>query len=407
MRRRFLSSVKSISGEGDYQSDYFTIEALEDGLTANLSINACEYCIDGDGAWKTLTADTNTEAINTGHTLSFRGNLTPDSTNGIGTFTISKNCSVKGNIMSLLFGDNGKYNFSLAGYDYAFYKLFYEQRTIIDASNLILPALTLSLRCYSYMFQNTSITKTPSLPAETLYQHCYSYMFYNCTKLTTITNLDSITLADQCYSYMFYGCTSLVKAVDILPAMTMKTQCYHNMFRSCKVMTTAPILPALDLVSNCYYCMFYGCSKLNYVKALFLTTPSSTVTQSWLKDVASAGTFVKNKNATWDVVGGNGIPEGWTVQNYVENNLITFTINGSEYQAEEGMTYRDWLLSSYNTSNQVINDNFGVKASNMVLFSYIIFDASNNYVKNETAGYPILEETITDGYKFTLTFEPM
>ena len=47
MRRRFLSSVKSISGEGDYQSDYFTIEALEDGLTANLSINACEYCIDG------------------------------------------------------------------------------------------------------------------------------------------------------------------------------------------------------------------------------------------------------------------------------------------------------------------------------------------------------------------------
>lgn len=28
--------------------NYLTIEALEDGLTAKLSTNACEYCIDGD-----------------------------------------------------------------------------------------------------------------------------------------------------------------------------------------------------------------------------------------------------------------------------------------------------------------------------------------------------------------------
>ena len=28
-------------------NDYLTIEALEDGLTASLSTNACEYCIDG------------------------------------------------------------------------------------------------------------------------------------------------------------------------------------------------------------------------------------------------------------------------------------------------------------------------------------------------------------------------
>lgn len=29
-------------------NDYLTIEALEDGLTASLSTNACEYCIDGN-----------------------------------------------------------------------------------------------------------------------------------------------------------------------------------------------------------------------------------------------------------------------------------------------------------------------------------------------------------------------
>ena len=45
--------------------NYLTIVALEDGLTAQLSTNACEYCIDGDGDWKALSAATNTEAINT------------------------------------------------------------------------------------------------------------------------------------------------------------------------------------------------------------------------------------------------------------------------------------------------------------------------------------------------------
>ena len=66
-------------------------------------------------------------------------------------------------------------------------------------------------------------------------------------------------------------------------------------------------------IPDCYSYMFSGCSKLNYVKALFTTTPSSNYTSSWLRGVASSGTFVKNAAATWNVVGVNGVPEGWTV----------------------------------------------------------------------------------------------
>ena len=66
------------SSEGPINTNnYLTIEARENGLTASLSTNACEYCVDGDGNWKSLAAGTATETINTGHTLSFRGNLTP------------------------------------------------------------------------------------------------------------------------------------------------------------------------------------------------------------------------------------------------------------------------------------------------------------------------------------------
>ena len=76
------------SDEGPMNIDnYLTIEALEDGLTASLSTNVVEYCVDGDGNWKSLAAGNTTESINTGQTLSFRGNLTPSSSNGIGTFT--------------------------------------------------------------------------------------------------------------------------------------------------------------------------------------------------------------------------------------------------------------------------------------------------------------------------------
>ena len=46
---------------------------------------------------------------------------------------------------------------------------------------------------------------------------------------------------------------------------------------------------------------------------MFLTTPGTSYTGSWLSGVAANGTFVKNKDATWNVTGIHGIPSGWTV----------------------------------------------------------------------------------------------
>ena len=74
------------------------------------------------------------------------------------------------------------------------------------------------------------------------------------------------------------------------------------------------LLPATTLAAYCYNFMFSGCSNLNYIKAMFTTTPSNSYTQNWVRGVATTGTFVKNSAATWEVTGPNGIPEGWTVQ---------------------------------------------------------------------------------------------
>jgi hypothetical protein len=79
-------------------------------------------------------------------------------------------------------------------------------------------------------------------------------------------------------------------------------------------LTNAPELPATTLAEYCYEYMFANCSKLNYIKAMFITTPSEEYTGFWVDGVSSTGTFVKNVAATWDVTGSNGIPSGWTVE---------------------------------------------------------------------------------------------
>ena len=169
--RRYLSSVRS---ENRCIDDYLTIVALEDGLTAKLSLNACEYCVDFDEIWIELPANTQTVSINEGQTLSFRGNLTPNPSNGIGTFTVDKNYDLKGNVMSMLFGDKARNNFSLNAKNYAFYKLFYNNNTLKTISSNFLPATTLANSCYYSMFYGcTSLTTAPELPATNLADYCY------------------------------------------------------------------------------------------------------------------------------------------------------------------------------------------------------------------------------------------
>lgn len=104
----------------------------------------------------------------------------------------------------------------------------------------------------------------------------------------------------------------------ILPATTLANYCYDDMFYGCTSLVTAPELPATKLANNCYGHMFENCTNINYIKAMFTTTPSDSYTEKWLNNVSPSGTFVKNSAATWNVTGANGIPSGWTVETATE-----------------------------------------------------------------------------------------
>ena len=235
--------------------------------------------------------------------------------------------------------------------------IFYGCTSLVTAPS-VLPATTLASSCYSSMFEGcTSLTTAPALSATTLAHSCYSYMFQNCTSLVTPPTLFATTLADNCYSYMFYGCTSLVNAPS-LPSTALADNCYSGMFKNCTSLTTAPTLPATILANSCYSYMFQNCSSLNYIKALFIATPSDTYTEDWVYGVAESGTFVKNSAAQWNVTSNNGIPSGWTVENvevainYEEYYLRTTTLENDLIYLMIPSSIQNYITSiSYSTDN--------------------------------------------------------
>ena len=313
----------------DYSQEYFTIEALEEGnvlFTYDANevpelVKYMEYSKDGGETWNRTNNESGqinvmTIPMSSGDIALVRGENGGMASLDYGVsakFTIESDVNVYGNIMSLLYADDfiGQdeidASFTLTG--------LFRECSIVDAGNLVLPAMTLSSNCYTNMFYGcTSLTTAPELlPATTLAGSCYDGMFYGCTSLTTVPELPATTLANDCYNHMFYNCTSLTSAPE-LPATTLVSNCYDGMFYGCTSLTSAPELPATTLVSDCYCEMFNGCTNLNYIKAMFTTEPSDEYTDNWVGNVAASGTFVKNSAATWNVTGTDGIPSGWTVQ---------------------------------------------------------------------------------------------
>lgn len=295
MRRRFINSHKTF----DY-SKYMTIEVLEDGYEVSLTRDI-EYNINGH-KWMSLKANFNSPTLKKGDLLSFRCSLMPGEKFGYFKGN-GKAINLRGNILSLLFKDD--INLDISGYKYVFSNTF----VFSNGNNII---------CVEKNF----------LPATTLGVGCYDYMFMSCVNLVQAPSLPATTLADNCYNNMFVGCTSLTEAPE-LPAEELAWYCYDGMFSGCTSLTTAPELPATTLVYCCYKYMFRNCSNLSYIKMLATNSDMSYYLTNWVEGVANSGIFVKHINMTSLPSGNSGIPEGWTVVNDQLKivNRITYTIS--------------------------------------------------------------------------------
>lgn len=310
---------------GSYESQYLTFVALESGTfrfsgassttVDNVTVNnsSIQYSLDNGSTWTTLNRNVASPTVTAGSKIMWKATFLSDYGVGIGRFNATGRYNIEGNIMSLLYGSNFVNNNSLSGYDHAFTGLF-RGTSVVSAANLILPARTLRLYCYSTMFYGCSLlTSAPALPATTAADECYQSMFQNCTSLTTAPDLNTTNMGWGSCSWMFAGCTALTTP-PALPATTMDDYCYQYMFSGCTSLTTSPTLPASTLVYMCYDRMFYGCRNLNYVRC-YANTIAESSTIEWLYNVKSTGTFVKSPTMNSWERGNSGIPTNWAVQN--------------------------------------------------------------------------------------------
>ena len=373
----YLGSTKLWPLGTDYSKEYLTFESLADNnnitwtFTGSDPIQNVIYWSKNGTSWTSAIASTSNTPVslatlNKGEKMYLKGeNVTYAlSISAYSHFNSDYEFNVSGNIMSLIYGDNFIGQTTLSSSN-NFVSIFNSSK-VVDASNLILPATTLTKLCYRSMFNGcTSLATAPVLPATTLAKSCYYYMFYGCTSLATAPVLPATTLTDYCYSYMFEGCSSLITAPELpattlaqscymsmfaatkitaapeLPATTLADSCYRNMFYGCTSLRyqptlnatilqprcyqhmffgctslkTAPELPAKTLVTYCYAYMFQNCTSLSYIKCLATNISASNSHNYWLYNVASTGTFVKPSSMYAWPANAHGIPSSWTVVN--------------------------------------------------------------------------------------------
>jgi len=297
-----------------------TLEAKEAGAQVTFTFSdrkasgVVEYSTDGT-SWSTYTGGTPITLNSVGDKVMFRSNCAKYDQSNI---SCDKDCYVYGNVMSLISPTDFATATELTEI-YTFRDLFKKNMHIVnhDSKPLSLPATTLTIGCYAYMFEGcTNLETAPALPATKLYDYCYQSMFGGCNKLTTAPDLPATKLANHCYQKMFKYCWSLCTAPSTLPATKLAIGCYESMFQNCGSLQTAPALPATKLDHYCYQSMFEGCDKLSSVTCLATDITANNCLRDWLKEAGGRSydektLHVKSGQPTdksyWNV------PDNWSV----------------------------------------------------------------------------------------------
>ena len=296
--------------EHDYSQDYFTIESLQDNNEIKMQRQGTpisptlSYSLDNGETWSTITISSTTTfaTINTGDTIIFKGNNTKlaNAWDKYNYFNATKQFKVYGNIMSLFNGDEFKTNYEFDSSETNHCAGLFRTTYLVDASNLILPALTLYQSSYNGMFRgDTNLVYGPKL-------------------------LPALDVPADGYSSMFESCTSLVEAPEILATTVSGATALNRMFcmsRNSKVtaaMTKGPVLRISnpDSYGNVYQQLF--CGNGNIVEITVLIDGTNRSFTNWLNNVSSTG-VIKTLSGTTFASGASGLPSGWTIQDYVES----------------------------------------------------------------------------------------
>ena len=159
--------------------------------------------------------------------------------------------------------------------------------------------------------------------------------FYSCTSLTTASFPQATTIGN----YAFYWCSNLTTA-SFPKATIIGSDAFYNCYNLTSLYLTASSVCKLSN-SNVFtstpiggYSTSAGTYGSIFVPASLMDAYKSATNWTYF---SSRFVGVATEQEEPDIGGGDS------------GELITFTLDGTEYSAEEGMTFRDWIASGYNT----------------------------------------------------------
>lgn len=86
----------------NYTTQYLTFNALEDGtfsFTKKGTGDDIQYSLDNGDTWVSLASEENTPTITAGNKIKWKSTITPQSSNGIGTFSSTGSFDIQGNVI--------------------------------------------------------------------------------------------------------------------------------------------------------------------------------------------------------------------------------------------------------------------------------------------------------------------
>ena len=297
-----VSATCEVKVKQSFLSDYFTIVANSDA-TIKFTKPTLSYSVNG-GAWNTMSSSGTVATLQTGDVLTLKSTAAPTSADGIGCFSASTGSFfIRGNFMSLVYGDDFAIADSFGSYISVFRSLFEKCTGLTDASESVLPvedtvqysyhtmfsgcknlvagpeihAKHGSNRCFYGMFKGcTSLEYPPHIKTEDLGSEQYTYTFENCTSLKEIPELPNLeTVPYNAFNGMFAGCTSLEAVpTDLFSnSVTVEYGAFTNLFNGCTNLKIIPAcLPATTIGSSAYASMFAGCISLKKTPIISATT---------------------------------------------------------------------------------------------------------------------------------------
>lgn len=192
------------------------------------------------------------------------------------------------------------------------------------------------------------------------------------------------------FTKLFFN-NKIVSAKNLIISNTVKTNgdsswlyddAYEYLFENCIELIEAPIIYDSELS---YKYIFKGCSKLNKVICLD-KNPTIIRYEGWLDGVSPTGTLYKDSSVD-DSIFRDIIPEGWTIENYVEeknSKKITHIIKRIQYNDNfESIEGIPSLIAKF---NYPYDDIFDLNTSYLKL-NKITFEEYEDITKEEIEDY--------------------